>query len=225
LKLTRPYRLWVPTVALTLVTMASCSSKPTDPPPPVPTVDLTGYFLLPGTGFSKFFSDGDSRTYVGPDTLNGHNVVDVLNGSNGSHDYFRQSDRAWAGNLDSGTIFLFVPPLAAPPDLFPSTSNHVATSSIPTQTTPLPVTRISRLVNTQMMDTVPAGIFDSVVMIRQEFWLTRTVLGVPVTSIDSAYRWYAPGVDEIRATIWNDGDTASSTREFIGGTIDGRTYP
>ena len=210
------------------MSLLSCTSNPADPPPPGPTVDLTGYFLLPGPGFSKFFSDGQSRAYVGADTLNGFNVVDVLNGSDLSHDFFRTSDRAWVGNLDTaggGTIFLFQPPLAALPDLFPETEYHVANSGIVTQSGLAPVRRISKLLDTALVDSVPAWRFDSVILIRQEFWRFITVLGVPDTLRDSAYRWYAPGVDEIKAKIWFEGDTDSTYREFIGGTIDGRTYP
>jgi hypothetical protein len=95
-----------------------------------------------------------------------------------------------------------------------------------TQTGTIPVRRISRLIDTGLTVTVTAGSFDSVALIRQEFWVFGTNgLGMPDTTIDSAYRWYAPGVDEIRRVQWRDGEADSTLREFIGGTVGGNTYP
>ena len=167
--------------------------------------------------------------YVGLDTVNGYDVVDLFDGSDNSHVYFRQSDRAWVGTLDpagGGTLFLFQPPLAAPPDFFPETTDHVGVSSILTVPDPTPVRRFSRLVDTGLTLTVGTMTFDSVVLIRQEFWRIVSPLP-PITDTlrDSAYRWYAPTVDEIRQTRWLDGDTQSVSFEFVGGTIEGRLYP
>jgi len=217
-------------VVLSMLAVASCSSNPADPPPPAPgpTIDLTGYFLLPSSGFSKSYSNGSTEQYIGPDMVNGFSVVDLFDGSDNSHIYFRQSDRAWVGTLQAaggGTLFLFDPPLPAPPNQFPETTDHVGTSSLLTTPNPTPVRRITRLIDTGLTVTVGTMTFDSVAMLRQEFWQFRSALGATDTVIDSAYRWYAPGVDEIRQVRWSDGDTQSVSFDFVGGTIDGRTYP
>lgn len=212
-------------LSLALVVLACSQATEPAPPPPVPTVNLTGYFVLPTSGFVKFFTDGTSKTWTQDTVVNGVPSSDAVN-QIGVHEYLASSNRAWVATLDtSGFIFLLSPPLAATPDLIPATGNHVASSGFVTQTGTVPVRRISRLVDTSLMVTVPAGIFDSVALIRQEFWTIRTILGATDTLVDSAYRWYAPGVDEIRRIEWLHSEVDSTLKEFEFGSVGGNTYP
>jgi hypothetical protein len=214
-------------LGLLLLTLASCNSKTVDPVPG-PTVDMTGYFVRPATGFFKVFTDGASQTYLQDTIVNMYNSVDVLYPS-GSHEYHRIPDRAWVGTYDpsgAGLLFLLGPPLAAIPEAMPETSDHVANSGFVTQTGLLPVRRVSRLIDTALIITVPAGTFDSVILIRQQFFVFgENGVGIPDTTIDSTYRWFAPGVDEIRRVLWRDGEPDSTLREMSAGTLNGTTYP
>ena len=212
--------------AATILSLAACS-KVVEPPPPVSTIDLTGYFVLPSAGYEKFYSDGRTYTYTKDTVVNSHSVVDVLRES-GNHDYHRIPDRAWVATLVAGTpdaLFQFSPPLAGIPDQMPDTSDHVTNSNLVTQGEPEPVRRISRLIDTGLTVTVPAGMFDSVVLIRQEFWRFTEVLNVTVIKIDSVDRWYAPGVDEIRRVEWLGSDLIGATRELDSGIVNGVSYP
>jgi hypothetical protein len=191
-------------------------------------VDLSGFFVLPGPGYDKFFTGGEERVYVKDTVVEGHSVVDVALAS-GEHEYFRTSDRAWVAWWTSpphdSTFFLLQPPLAAVPDTLVVDERRTAPSSLPLQSGALPVKRITELKSTALSLTVPAGSFDSVILIRQEFWIIGETQGAPDTSVDSAYRWFAPGVDEIRQVRWRDGQPDSTLRDFIGGTVGGNTYP
>ena len=210
--------------AAVLLSLASCSSV-VEPPTPGPTIDLTGFFVQPGAGYVKFFSDASTQMYVQDTTVNSHPTVDVVFGT-GDHEYHRIPDRAWVGTLDAtSTLFLLEPPLAPIPELMPETSDHIVNSGFVTQTGLIPVRRFSRLVDTGLTIAVSAGTFDSVVLIRQEFWTFLTILGTPVTLRDSSYRWFAPGVDEIRRVQWRDGDLTSATRELDSGFVNGVSYP
>lgn len=206
-----------------LLLAAACSNKSVAP---VPGVDLSAYLILPGAGFVKFYSDGSSQTYLQDSVVEGFDAIDLLYGT-GAHEYFRKSDRAWIATLDTAaTLFILQPPLAAIPLRLPVGTAVAAQSSFATQSGPIPVRRVSILADTGLSETVPAGTFDSVVLIRQEFLLFGTNgLGIPDTSVDSAYRWFAPGVDEIRQVRWRDGEVDSTLREFLGGTVNGVTYP
>lgn len=207
------------------VLLACSNSTEPVPPDPGPTVNLTGYFVLPATGFVKFFTDGTNRTWVQDTVVNGVLSSDAVNQA-GNHEYLATSNRAWVGTYDtSGFIFILSPPLAAIPDLMPATGNHVASSGFVTQTETVPVRRISRLIDTGLSVTVPAGSFDSVVLIRQEFWTIHTVLGATDTLVDSAYRWYAHGVDEIKRIEWLHSVPDSTLKEFQAGSVGGHTYP
>lgn len=203
-----------------------CIAESAVPLVPGPTTDLTGYFVQPSAGYIKIFTGPASQTYVKDTTVNGHLTVDVVSGS-GNHEYLRMPDRYWVGTLDAtSTLFLLCPPLAAIPELMPDSSDHVANSGFLTQSSVVAVRRITRLIDTGLTETVPAGTFNSVVRIRQEFW----VFGVdgfnnPKTFIDSSYRWFAPGVDEIRRVLWKDGATDSTLREMTAGVVNGVTYP
>jgi hypothetical protein len=202
-----------------LLIAAACSSKPVAP---VPGVDLEGYLILPDSGFEKFYSDGSSQTYAQDTVVEGFAAIDVLWNS-GDHEYFRKSDRAWIATLDTaggGTLFLLQPPLAAIPLSLSIGTSVTAQSSFATQSGPVPVSRLSQLVDTGLTQTVGAGTFDRVVLIRQEFRVEGFI-----TTVDSAHRWFAPGVEEIKRVQWRDGDTDSTMREFIGGTVGGVTYP
>ena len=212
-----------------LLAVVSCSSA-TDPnpSPPAPTVDLTGYFVLPSAGFQKFYTGGFSQAWSQDTTVNGTLSADLEDNA-GLHEYLATADRAWVATLDTaagGTLYLLSPPLAALPDKMPASGSHVGNSGFVTTTGTIPVRRISRLMDTGLVDTVPAGIFDSVALVRQEFWVfTKNGLGIPDTLVDSAFRWFAPGVDEIRRVLWRDGDVDSTLREFVGGTVGGNSYP
>lgn len=211
-------------LAATILSLAACS-KTVEPEPPGPTIDLTGYFVRPSAGYVKFFSDASTQMFVQDTTVNSHMTVDVVFGT-GAHEYHRIPDRAWVGTLNStSTLFLLSPPIAAIPELMPESTDHVANSAFETQSSPLPVRRISRLIDTGLTITVPAGMFDSVVLIRQEFWVFITTLGMPDTTIDSVYRWFAPGADEIRRVLWRDGEMVSATRELDSGFVNGVSYP
>ena len=204
---------------VTLLMISACSEDPVSPPdPPAPTVDLSGYFLLPDTTWNKFFTTG-SQTYVKDSSIAGASVV-IVSQPDGQLDYFQAVDRAWAA-FDAGALFEINPPLAALPDAMPESSDHVASANILTGSGNAPIRRISRLVDTALTLTVGPMTFDSVVLIRQEFWL----ISVPVNEVDSAYRWYAHGVDEIRSVRWRHGQTDSTVRIFTRGTIGGRPYP
>lgn len=191
-------------------------------------IDLSAYLVLPGPGFVKFYSDGSSQTYLKDSIVDGFEAIDLLYGS-GVHEYFRKSDRAWIGTLDTaagGTLFLLQPPLAAIPSALPLGTTIMASSGFVTQSGLVPVRRLSMLVDTGLTATVNAGTFDSVILIRQEFWLIGVNgLGFPDTTVDSAYRWFARDVEEIRRVQWRDGNPDSTMREFIGGTVGGITYP
>ena len=208
-----------------LLALSCSNSTEPVPPTPVPTVNLTGYFVLPSSGFVKIFSDGSSRNWIQDTVVNGVLSSDAVTQA-GNHEYLATSNRAWVGTLDtSGFIFLLSPPLAAIPDLMPATGDHVAASGFVTQTETVPVRRISRLVDTGLSVTVPAGTFDSVALIRQEFWTIRTILGATDTLVDSAYRWYAPGVDEVKRIEWIHSTPDSTLKEFQAGSVGGNTYP
>jgi len=189
--------------------------------------DLTGWFVLPGPGYNKFFSNGPTRTYVQDTIVNGFNTVDVAL-SNGRHVYTRSPDRAWVATFDTasgGVLFLLNPPLPGFPDTAALGVEMEAQSEFVLQTGGLPVRRFSRLDSIGVQLTVPAGSFDSVAVIRQEFWriITNPLMQLD-TLIDSTYQWFAPGVDEIRRIEWLDG-SPTVVREFVGGTVGGRTYP
>jgi hypothetical protein len=223
----QPHRLLLlAALPAAVVGLISCSqSTEPEPPPPIPTVDLTGYFVLPTAGFVKFFTDGSSKAWAKDTMVAGTMAADAINQA-GVHEYLATSNRAWVATLDtSGFLFLLSPPLPAIPDHMPSTQDHVAGSGFVTQTETVPVRRISRLIDTALTDTVPAGIFDSVVLIRQEFWTIVSVLGAMDTLVDSSYRWFAPAVDEIKRVEWLRSATDSSYKEFQGGSVGGRTYP
>jgi hypothetical protein len=184
-------------------------------------VDLTGYFILPTSGFQKFYTGGFSQAWTQDTVVDGTLSADVVDNA-GAHEYLATADRAWVASFDTaagGILFLLSPPLAALPDKMPATGNHIGNSGFLTQSGTVPVRRISRLVDTGLTVVVPAGTFDSVALIRQEFWRFVSVLGAPDTLVDSAYRWFAPGVDEIRRVQWRDGQPDSTLREFVGGTI------
>jgi hypothetical protein len=209
----------------TLLT-AACSNSPDGPV--TPTVDLTGYFLLPDSGFTKFFKDINAdttfaQTYVDTTTVNGFAVVDVLRGQD-LHEYFRRSDRAWVGTLrvSDSALILLEPPLAAIPDRLALGVDVVATAQTLADPAPFPVTRTSRLVDTGLTITVPAGTFTGVAKIRQTFQRPGPP---PAVLTDSTYRWYAKGVDEIQRVLWEDGKADSTLIEFIGGKIDSLTFP
>jgi hypothetical protein len=186
------------------------------------SVDLTGYFVLPASGFFKTYSDGFTQTYVNDTVVNGTPCAQVIDNA-GNREYLATADRSWVGTLDTvggGTLFLLTPPLAGLPNQMPMHPPHVGNSGFVTQTGTIPVRRTSYLVDTGLSLTVPAGTFDSVAMIRQEFWVfTTNGLGIPDTTIDSVYRWFAPGVDEIRRIRWRDGSPTSTTREYSGGVL------
>lgn len=191
-------------------------------------MNLTGYFVLPGSGFTKFYKDVNadttfSQTFVDTTTVNGFAVVDVLRGTE-LHEYFRRSDRAWVGTLrvSDSALILLEPPLAAIPDQLELGADVVANSLTIADPTPFAVTRTSRLVDTGLIITVPAGTFTSVARIRQTFQRPGPP---PAVLTDSAYRWYAFGVDEIRRVLWEEGKADSTLLEFIGGTIDTLTFP
>jgi len=212
-------------VCLAFAVLACSQSTEPEPPPPVPTVNLTGYFVLPTSGFVKLFIDGSSRNWIQDTVVNGVLSSDAVNQA-GTHEYLATSNRAWVATLDtSGFLFLLSPPLAALPELMPASGNHVASSGFVTQTETVPVRRISRLVDTGLSVVVPAGTFDSVVLIRQEFWTIRNILGATDTLVDSAYRWYAPGVDEIRRIEWIHDTPDSTLKEFQAGSVGGNIYP
>jgi len=174
----------------------------------------------------KFFSDASNQMYVQDTILNTHSVVDVVFGT-GAHEYHRIPDRAWVGTLNStSTPFLLSPPITAIPELMPESTDHVANSAFITQNGLLPVRRITRLIDTGLSVTVPAGMFDSVILIRQEFWVfTTNGVGIPDTAIDSVFRWFAPGADEIRRVLWRDEELVSTTRELDSGFVNGVSYP
>jgi hypothetical protein len=222
----RQRQLLLAVLSVVLPGLLGCSSSTEpEPPPPVPTVDLTGYFVLPSAGFVKFFTGGSSKTWTQDTVVNGTLSADVMDQA-GRHEYLAKADRAWVATLDtSGFLFLLSPPLAALPDLMPASGNHVASSGFVTQTETVPVRRISRLIDTGLTVAVPAGTFDSVALIRQEFWTIVTVLGATDTTIDSSYRWFAPGVDEIRRVEWLHTAVDSTVKAFQAGSIGGRTYP
>jgi len=208
------------------VLSCSNSTEPEPPPPPsVSTVDLTGYFVLPDSGFVKFFTDGSSKAWSKDTVVDGTPSVDVVD-QIGRHEYLAAASRAWVATLDtSGFLFLLSPPLAALPELMPDTVDHVAASGFVTQTEIVPVRRISRLISTGLTVAVPAGSFDSVVLIRQEFWTIRNILGATDTTVDSSYRWFAPGVDEIRRVEWlHLAAPDSSVKEFEAGSVGGNIY-
>jgi len=197
--------------------VAACSSNPVSPGPV--GIDLSAYFILPDTGFDKTFDDGTTQAWVQDSTIDGIAVAD-LGYTSGAHEYFRKPDRAWVATLDAaGTFFRLDPPLAALPDHMPLDSTIEARSSFVVVGGSTPVSRTSRLVDTGLTLTVPAGTFDSVIMVFQVFRIFGTTpLGQPDTTVDSAYRWFAPGLDEIQRVRWAPGQADSTLRRFESGS-------
>lgn len=208
-----------------LLIAAACSSKPVTPA--LGGIDLSAYLILPDSSFEKFYSDGSTQRYRSDSVVEGFEAIDVVWGLD-YHEYFRKSDRAWIATLDTiggGTLYLLQPPLAAIPSALPIGTIVTASSNFRTQSGLVPVRRLSQLVDTGLTATVNAITFDSVVLIRQEFWVIGVNgLGFPDTTVDSAYRWFARHVEEIRRVRWRDGEINSTMREFIGGTVGGVTY-
>lgn len=181
-------------------------------------MDLSAYFVLPGPGFDKFFDDATTQTYVKDTTVNGIAVAD-LQYSDGRHVYYRKTDRGWVATFTPpSSWFVLDPPLVAPPPEMVYMVEHLATSEALATPANVPISMTSQLVDTGLMVTVPAGTYDSVVLVRQIFRLFGTGgLGQPETTVDSTYRWFAPGIDEIRRVQWNlAGD--SVIRQLAGGS-------
>ena len=200
-----------------VLALAACKDKPTEPPPAT-GIDVSAYFILPDSGFDKLYNDGTTQTYAKDTIVSGHAVSD-LRYSDGRHVFFRKSDRAWVATLGStGGWFELDPPLVAPPPVMPFLTEITAASSAIASPSNVPLTMMSQLVDTGLLLTVPAGTYDSVILVRQVFRLFgKNGLGIPETTVDSTYRWFAPGIDEIRRVSWDVvGD--SLIREFSFGS-------
>lgn len=186
---------------------------------------MTRYYVTPGPDFYKEYDNLSTQKYekdtIFVDAAVEDTAVDIAYAPSGDHDFWRQSDRAWLAQrkFGSGDFHIFEPPLPTAPTSLPFQGTYSAQAmDIRNGVDTTTAVWFFELLDTGMVDTVPAGIFDSVVLVQ----LTFLAIDGADSSAVAVWRWYAPGVDEIRQlNLAGPG----AQRELDSAVINGITYP